>query len=183
MSPIIGIIASQNYPRVYNSYESIATVTVGSGGASSASFSSIPSTFKHLQIRALVKSSTSGDYDWSIRFNSDTGSNYTKHQLAGDGSTPFATGSASQAQIPSGFLWNASWSPTVADVLDYTSTSKNKTVRVLCGSDANGSGLVGLRSGMYFATPAAITSIQIIPTSGASGFAEYSSFALYGIKG
>ena len=192
MSPIIGArggLSASAYglftasAAIAGDYQSIATVTVGSGGSSSISFSSIVGTFKHLQIRIHAKSSTSGDYDWSLRFNSDTGTNYTKHQVAGDGSTTFATGTASQNQIPGGFLTNGAWSSSIADVLDYTSTSKNKTVRVLTGSDNNGDGLVGLRSGMYFATPAAITSIQIIPTSGASGFAEYTSFALYGIKG
>jgi len=53
---VIGAITAGLYaggvPPVTNSYESIATVTVGSGGASSASFSSIPSTFKHDKLLA-----------------------------------------------------------------------------------------------------------------------------------
>ena len=52
--PILGIIASQDYNRVTNSYESIATVTVGSGGSSSLTFSSIPATYTHLQIRYMA---------------------------------------------------------------------------------------------------------------------------------
>lgn len=32
-------------------YDSIATTTVGAGGAASITFSSIPSTYQHLQIR------------------------------------------------------------------------------------------------------------------------------------
>jgi hypothetical protein len=183
MSPILGIIASSRLVAAATSYESIATVTVGGAGASSITFSSIPATYTHLQIRVLAQNSVSGDYDWSLRFNSDTGANYTKHQLYGDGTTAYATGSASQNQIPGGFMYLTSWSPAVVDILDYTSTSKNKTVRLLTGSDNNGGGFAGLRSGVWFATPAAITSITIIPTSGGSGFLTNSSFALYGIKG
>jgi hypothetical protein len=165
-----------------NAYESIATTTVGAGGSSSVSFSSIPSTYKHLQIRVIAQNSVSGDYDWSIRFNSDTASNYSKHQLFGDGTSAYATGTASTAQIPGGFMRNANWGNGVVDILDYANTSKNKTVRLLTGSDGNGDGIVGLRSG-YWNSTSAVSSIQIIPTSGGSGFAQYSSFALYGIKG
>lgn len=159
----------------------LATVSLTST-ASSIEFTGIPANYTHLQLRVVTQASVSGDVDWSLRFNGDTGANYTKHQLFGNGSAAFATGSASQNQIPGGFTNLTAWSSSIVDILDYTSTSKNKTVKTLSGSDVNGSGYVGIRSGVWFASPVAITSIQIIPTSGGSGFATYSSFALYGIK-
>ena len=159
----------------------LATVSLTST-ASSIEFTGIPANYTHLQLRVVTKASVSGDVDWSLRFNGDTGANYTKHQLFGNGTSASATGTASQNQIPGGFTNLTAWSPSIVDILDYTSTSKNKTVKTLTGTDDNGSGYVGLRSGVWFATPAAITSIQIIPTSGGSGFATYSFFALYGIK-
>jgi len=175
-------MASQNYPRVTSAYESIATVIVGSGGSSSVSFTSIPSTYKHLQIRAIHKPTTSGDYDWSIQFNSDTGANYSKHQVAGDGSVTFATGTANTNQIPGGWNQYTDFGGSIVDILDYANTNKNKTVRTMTGADRNGAGLIGLRSG-YWNNTAAVSSILIIPTSGSTGLAQYSSFALYGIKG
>jgi hypothetical protein len=184
MAPILGILASQisGHLNPTTGFVSIATTTVGAGGASSISFSSIPSIYKHLQIRGISKPSTSGDYDWSIQFNSDTGTNYSKHQVFGDGTSAVATGTASQNQIPGAFNQYTDFGGFIVDILDYQNTSKNKTVRTLTGIDRNGNGLIGLRSG-YWNSASAISSIQIIPTSGSTGIAQYSSFALYGIQG
>jgi hypothetical protein len=175
-------MASQNYSRESNSYESIATVTVGSGGASSISFSSIPSTYQHLQIRFISKLSA-GD-DVIMRFNGDTANNYFNHILYGNGSSaissvPFGGAYSGVALYYTGS--SSSIAGGVVDVLDYTSTAKNKTVRFLGGYDDNGSGNIDLASGLWSATPAAVTSITIKPVS--NNFSQYSSFALYGIKG
>jgi hypothetical protein len=161
-----------------NSYESIATVTVGSGGAASVTFSSIPSTYQHLQIRAY---DTSNSLGWvSLIFNGDTTTNYKQHELRGDGSS--ASGQVSSTtDSMSLYLHNSNPSSGVIDILDYLSTNKNKTVRTLGGYDANGSGYISLTSNLWRATPAAITSILL--TSTGSNFNQYSSFALYGIKG
>ena len=159
----------------------IATTVVGAGGSSTVTFSSIPQNYEHLQIRAIHKPSTSGDFDWSIQFNGDTAANYSKHQVFGDGTSAIATGTASQTQISGGFNQYTDWGSTVMDILDYQNTNKNKTVRTLTGADRNGAGVVGIRSG-YWNSTSAVSSILIIPTSGSTGFAQYSSFALYGIK-
>jgi hypothetical protein len=73
-----------------------------------------------------------------------------------------------------------SFTGAVLDILDYTSTNKNKTTRSLTGFDANGSGEIYLFSSLWFATPAAVNTLTIAPASGV--ISEYSSFALYGIK-
>jgi len=159
------------------SYESIATVSVGGGGSSSISFSSIPSTYKHLQIRVALLTTAGGV---NIRYNSDTGSNYTYHQLYGTGTSALANAGTSQT---SGFIAynNAAGSnPTVAivDILDYENTNKYTTHRSLAGTDVNGSGgTLTFFSGLWLNT-AAVSSINIIGT-----FSQYSHFALYGIKG
>jgi hypothetical protein len=170
-----------------NSYESISTVTVGSGGAATITFSSIPSTYKHLQIRWLARDNFASDAsDLNMRFNSDSGANYVWHQLVGDGSTAAAYASTSQTSMRAGFVAGSTaganiFAATVLDLLDYANTSKNKTVRNLGGFDKNGSGSVGLQSGLWMST-AAITQIDLTPRVGTS-FSQYSSFALYGIKG
>ena len=185
--PILGITASQNYPRVTNSYESIATVTVGSGGSSTVTFSSIPSTYQHLQIRGLVRDNRSAALNnITFQVNSDTGANYTQHALYGDGSSVGAFGNASTNLTYGGLIPSASttasvFGVTVIDILDYANTNKYKTFRVLSGFDANGSGGVRLYSGLWMST-SAMTSITFdSETSG--DFVQYSSFALYGIKG
>ena len=182
---MIGAITAGLYaggvPPVTNSYESIATVTVGSGGSSSISFSSIPSTFKHLQIRSINLSSST-DNNILMTFNSDTASNYSRHYMYGDGSSVGASATTSTTALVPMTMGNSS-NPMVfiCDVLDYQSTSKNKTIRSLGGTDRNGSGYVTFYSGLWFKTPEAISTITL--TTAAGNFNQYSSFALYGIKG
>lgn len=182
MSPILGIFAS-SAPAVTNSYESIATVTVGAGGSSSVSFSSIPSTFKHLQIRQLNLNDVANQTIF-IRFNSDTGSNYARHQVGGTGAVTYASGEASQTAGFIGFGAGSTSSSygaaTITDILDYTNTNKYTTVRAISGNDYNGAGQIVLRSTLWMNT-AAVTAINIYPDSG--NFKEYSHFALYGIRG
>jgi hypothetical protein len=158
-----------------NSYESISTSVVGGGGSSSITFSSIPSTFKHLQLRYLVK--TSGNVDFNMTLNGSS-SNYYAHILRGNGSSATGEGYAISTITNVG---SAGFTAGVTDILDYTSTNKNKTSRTLVGADYNGSGTVGIWSQLWFATPAAVNQITLTPASGT--VSEYSSFALYGIKG
>ena len=174
-------------PAISPSYESIATVSVGSGGSSSISFSSIPSTFKHLQIRALVRGTVAASTDaWYLRYNSDSGSNYFgTHILYGTGSAAgvYASGTQTQNQISDSVGSTATantFATSVTDILDYSSTNKYKTQRTLYGFDLNGSGTVALSSGLWLNT-SAVSTILLAPSSG--NFAQYSSFALYGIKG
>jgi hypothetical protein len=185
LSPILGIIASQNYPRITGSYDSIATVTVGAGGQSSISFSSIPSTYKHLQIRAIQFCGTTS-YNTLIRYNSDSGNNYASHYLEGTGSTVGAGVAYGNPPVSYGAIGEARGGTTypdafVCDILDYTNTNKYKTARSISGYDANGSGLIALRSSLWMST-SAVTSITIT-NDAAVNFTQYSSFALYGIKG
>ena len=169
-----------------NSYESISTVTVGAGGSASIDFTSIPSTYTHLQIRAICKDTTATSNVGSIygRFNSDTGSNYARHYLNGSGSAVGAGGGSSQTSMFFGTGLEANFTnifaANVIDILDYANTNKYKTTRSLSGADTNGGGFVQFMSGLWMNT-AAITSITILPNQ--NNFAQYSSFALYGIKG
>ena len=185
MAPILGIYASQMSGHlVTNSYASIATQTVGSGGASSITFSSIPSTYTHLQIRIFGKGNNAAIYESvGMEFNGDTGSNYTLHWLTGDGSAASSLGLTPRSEIRAAYIGGASGSNTgggVVDILDYTNTNKYKTSRSLSGTDANGSGYVYFISGLWMST-SAISSIYLYPIFGSS-FSQYSSFALYGVK-
>ena len=161
----------------------IGMVQVGSAGASTVSFSSIPSTYTHLQVRFMnFGQSSTAQY---FRLNGDAGSNYARHLLVGSGSSAAAYAGASQTE-----LWPISGLNTtnlaavgVIDILDYKNTSKYKTTRTLGGIDNNGgvtNNEVALSSGLWMNTNA-ITSITFFPLSG--NFTQHSSFALYGIKG
>jgi hypothetical protein len=172
------------------SYESIATVTVGAGGSSSISFSSIPSTFKHLQIRGIVACTVSGTDANSITVsaNSDTTpSNYYYHWLYGTGSAVGTValntyGGYTTQGVASKTGATNTFGALVIDILDYANTSKYKTFRGLSGTDMNNtSGQIGLTSGLWMNT-SAISSLSINVTY-AGNLAQYSSFALYGIKG
>lgn len=159
----------------------IAESTVGAGGTASVTFSNIPADYQHLQIRGIAQAGTSYG---RIRFNGDTGANYRDHYLVGNGVSTFSgsqgTGYNSILFMAwGGFGVSPSWAGFVIDVLDYTSASKNKTTRLLAGFDNNGSGVIELDSGIWFATPSAITSVNI-STNG--NFAQYSTFQLYGVR-
>lgn len=169
-----------------SSYESIATAT-GTGSSGTITFSSIPSGFKHLQIRGIMRSSDTATVGTvGIRMNGASGTSYAWHYLTGDGGATGASGVASTAQIVAGQGTAASSSANtmgvlLADILDYTSTSVNKTLRYLGGNDQNGSGSVFVGSGVYLATTA-VTSLDIILTTAGKFFTTQTTFALYGIK-
>lgn len=183
MSPILGIWASQNYPRITNSYESIATVTLGSA-ASSISFSSIPSTYKHLQVRLFLKGSlTDVGIDCFTSFNSDTTStNYYSHYLGGNGSGTFQGANANRyfGAMPGTNSTNV-FSGVIMDILDYANTNKYTTGRLIYGYDMNGSGYVTMQSVLWKNT-AAVNAISITSATGGN-FQTYSQAALYGIRG
>lgn len=161
------------------SYDSLASVTVPSGGTASITFSGIPSTYTHLELR-YSWADTSGA-EIAVQFNGDTtAGNYYRHYLQGSGASA-AAGSSNNYTF-GGYYGGAAnqFNGSVMNILDYTNTNKYKTVRTLWGYDSNGSGYVGLTSGLWSNT-AAINSITFT-TNGSGVFSQYSSFALYGVK-
>jgi hypothetical protein len=180
MSSSVGIFASQISGHLFTlqgSYDALASVTVPSGGVSSVTFAGIPTGYSHLQIRSLsLNSSTSNIW---MRANSDTSANYASHWLQGDGSGASAGSYVSQSDgIFYGYNTTAQPMASVCDILDYA-TNKYKTVRSLQGNDTNGSGNIFFRSNLWTST-SAINALTIYCQSGS--FAQYSSFALYGVK-
>ena len=181
MAPILGIYASQisGHLAPPNSYASIGTVTVGSGGSSSITFSSIPSTYTHLQIRGTYLNSSAGS--GLLNFNGDTTSNWPFHQLYGNGSSVVSSASTSNPFGQITYSDGSSTSPLgfVCDILDYANTNKYKTVRTIGGNDTNGAGYMMYRSCLWPST-SAINSMVLTAQNGS--YAQYSSFALYGIR-
>lgn len=184
--PILGITASSITGSTQTSYQSISTVNV-STAVSSITFSSIPATYTHLQIRCIARSSYLNTGYGSIQFNSDTGSNYNAHYVYGNGSAVVASAMGNYTRMDFLALSQSAsntFGAGVIDILDYSNTNKYKTVRSLVGGDDNGGsgGRIALDSGVWMST-SAITSINISSGGGAENFQQYSQFALYGIKG
>jgi hypothetical protein len=190
MSPILtGVIASGisgNLTPLWSpegGYDALASVSLSTATAS-ITFSGIPTGYKHLQIRGLSNNTVSSSAFIYAAFNTDTSTNYNWHQLSGDGSAASASNSAS---FPGAVINNmglgtnntAIFGAAIIDILDYTSTTKNKTVRSLSGFDGNGSGVVCINSNLWRNTTA-ITSITMTYAGG--NFAQHSQFALYGVK-
>lgn len=184
-----GSLLVGNAPFIPTDFESIATVN-GTGASATITFSSIPATYVALQIRLLSRadSGSGNNAVIGLQFNSDTGANYTRHQLRGDGSVVSAFGSTgntnafvTSGSAGSGALANA-MGVSIIDIHDYASTTKNKTVRSLTGMDLNSvDGQILLTSSLWINT-SAINSISIIHPSGQT-FSTTTVASLYGIKG
>ena len=190
--PIVGSFAGAS-ARAYGlgagsvllgDFESIQTTTVGTA-VSTVTFSSIPQTYTHLQIRAICRlGESTSDNNIFMQFNGDTAANYSNHYLYGSGSGAASNGGVSSSNMPcmrcTGSTSTANmFGAGIIDILDYANTNKYKTLRSISGNDQNGSGFAFMQSGNWRST-AAITSVSFVVAT--SNIAVNSSFALYGVK-
>ncbi len=177
-----------------NSYESIATQVVATT-ANSITFSAIPNTFTHLQIRG-ISSGTRNDYrisEFGTTFNGDSGNNYSSADMYGNGTgstlAPTVLTSISNIRLAPGTQGanaggTARFGAVIIDILDYANTNKYKIFRANSGVDVVGNynglnGRMGMTGGTWLNT-SAITSITL--TCNLPPFIQYTKFALYGIK-
>ena len=169
-----------------NTFTKIASVSIGSGGASSIDFTSIPSTYTDLQVLLSVRSSTTGGNAWvglKLRFNSST-SGYTDRTVAGNGSTPFSFGTT---YGDFGFLGDIDMSDNTASTFGNTSLycpnyagSQNKSYSSDSVQENNATlAQSNLVAGLW-SNASAITSINLTLNTG--NFVQYSTAVLYGIK-
>lgn len=164
-----------------NTYEAIATVTVGSGGAANITFSSIPATYTDLVVKISARTTaTNGSYI-TMGFNGST-SSFSNRTLYGSG------GSVGSFTVPTrfgGYINNSgttanTFSNTEIYIPNYTSAN-NKSFSDDGASETNGTAAeLSLSAGLWSNT-SAITSIEL-GVGDAGNFAEYSTATLYGIK-
>jgi hypothetical protein len=194
-------IASLKYKSLSSTLTAPAEIDLGamiplmtttlSSTASSVTFTSIPQSYEHLQIRIIGRSTIVDTNDFMMaRFNSDTGSNYSYHYLRGDGTSGTSQGAgfgSSDYLRNVGFITGSSatsnvFGVSIVDILDYTNTNKLKTIKVFTGKDSNSNNQDGrvILSSMLWNSTSAINSITLFTQS---NIATTSSFALYGIKG
>ena len=162
-------------------YEAIATVTVGSGGAANIEFTSIPGTYTDLVVMASLKGdSPLNDIQVYVYFNSNT-SNYSRRLLYGDGSSAVSA-SASDAiavlqNIPS---FSASTFASTSLYIPNYAGSTNKSFSSDTVTENNATNSYAAMYAALWSNTSAITSIKLDPVNG--DLVQYSSATLYGIK-
>lgn len=185
--PVLGIVASSISGNLSSgAFESISTATLGSNSGV-VNITSIPSTYKHLQLRIVGRHVGSiGIADAIVFFNGDENANYTKSwTFTFDGNGPYTSRGTSQNGFSMGYFANNGSSSVngsyVLDIIDYANTNKFKTVQYLNGAEKTSGGTtVAMHGTASWLSTAAISSIRV--TCGDS-IAAGSTFALYGIKG
>jgi hypothetical protein len=193
-----GSMLAGNTPYVPNDFESIATAS-GTGSSGTITFSNIPGTYRHLQIRYLGQT-TRGTYAQDalgLRLNGDSGSTYSRHlyrlnEVSTTGTVKIEQGNQAEINFDYGTLGAAGgsanfWAVGVIDILDYKDTNKHKTVKMIAGTDSNGTvggvySVVGMYEGTWRNTNA-ITSIDFITPATGANFVSGTKFYLYGIRG
>ena len=151
-------------------YDCIATTTLGST-QTSVSLTSISGSYTDLII--IINGSFSSGSGVDTQFNSDTGTNYSRTRVYGDGTSALSARSTNATAISSGYL-GTTQSVTIIQIMNYANTTTYKTL--LARGSASGSQVVAT-AGLWRST-AAITSVTL---SGGT-FASGSTFTLYGIK-
>jgi hypothetical protein len=170
-----------------NTYTLIASNTVGSGGTAAITFSSIPATYTDLLVKMSARTAynIAGSISAFLRFNGDTGSNYSGRRLIGTGSSVTSDNSSTTSFINTFLDITAYTANTFGNaeyyIPNYTgSTAKSISVDGVTEHNAVLS-YASLVAGLWTGT-AAITSINIAPEPSTGDFVQYSSFYLYGIK-
>lgn len=174
---------------VPSDYELIATTIVTSAGT--VGFNSIPQTYKHLQLRITSRSNTSTNQSLlGMQFNNDGAGNYGYgfHYLKGNGSS-VSSGVIGGTGYPLAFSYNQPgtsissniYAAGIIDILDYTNTNKNKTIRSFGGMAVSSYNEITLSSGLWLST-AAITSLVVLNQSSPYQIDSGSRLSLYGVK-
>ncbi len=162
-----------------STYTPIASVTLSSA-QSSVTFSGIPQTYTDLVVVGSIKTGAN-TYQPILRFNGDSGSNYSSTVIAGSGSAASSNRHTNQNGIyanpgpgigTAGDFW-----PWIVQVQNYTNTNINKTVLHRFN---NAQSYVVAGVGLWRNT-AAITSITLVAEAGSNDFQSGSTFNLYGV--
>jgi len=186
------ILTLQKYNSMVAGYSNVAdfeliSTTLISSNTASVTFdvSTFASTYKHLQVRILAKSNTTPNDSVDLTFNNDTGTNYSYHSMYGNGSSAGAEAATSSPSCYSVATLATSadtnqFGMALIDIVDAFSTVKNKTIRVLKGTNLGSGSSLQLTSGSWRNT-GVVTSVKL--TARGSNFASGSRLSLYGLRG
>lgn len=153
-------------------------------GVTEITFSSIPQTYSHLQLRLFAQTNASGTgfSGYDTYFNSDnTATNYWRHYFIGTGAAAAGGGSNNSAfgYGNGGNSLSKPYGVTIIDILDYTNTNKYTTSKAVSVSENNDTTGYVIYNSLLWSNTAAVTTIRI---TSYYAWTAYSSFALYGIK-
>jgi hypothetical protein len=196
--PILGVIASSIAKNTFSptgSFDAIATYTVPAGGVTSVTFAGLPTNgqYSHLQIRWVGRvTAATTDENLQIQVGNssiDTGANYSQHVYYGFGATTASGasfGNANTTGVSVGRLTGANstaniYGAGILDILDYSSSLKNKTFRSVAGADQNSSGVAWVAGGAWYNT-SPITTIKFNQLFGSGNIEANSQFTIYGIR-
>jgi len=172
--------------------KAIQTVSVGAGGASAITFSSIPQTYTDLFIIWSARGARVFQYDSAqIRFNSDTGSNYSYIDMYMPNNGTTTTGNQTSRGIadriyltdviPAANSTASTFSAITIHIPNYTSSAQ-KVCLIEAAGEANTTSTgdsVRLQLSGYWNNTSAINTISLAAYS--ANMAQYSSATLYGI--
>ena len=167
-----------------NTFELIASSTVGSGGATTIDLTSIPSTYTDLVLKVSARTTTGSFPDGSLQFNNDTGSNYRWRNIYGTGSGAGSNNGGTTTSIAFGTLVGSSetantFTSSEIYIPNYAgSTQKSLSADSVTENNAS-TAYMAMLAGLWTST-SAITSIKL--TTSATAFAQYSTAYLYGVK-
>jgi hypothetical protein len=166
-----------------NTFELISAVTVGSGGAASIDFTSIPATYTDLVVKYSLRADADTGYAY-VRFNSDSGSNYKWMRLVGDTAASSASSASATyiqlaASMENSIYTSSTFSNGELYVPNYAGATQ-KSVSDDAVNETNAAGAFrGLIAGLWTGT-AAIASLSLVSVSG--NLVQYSTAYLYGVK-
>ena len=161
-------------------YEAIATVTVGSGGAANIEFTSIPATYTDLVVKVSGRAANAANSaELYIRFNG-VATGYSSKLLYGSGSS---VGSSTETTMPGLATAASDTASTFGNTEFYIPNyagSNNKSVSTDGVSENNATAAYQYLNAGLWSNTAAITSIALTTNKG--NFVQYSTATLYGIK-
>ena len=159
-----------------NTYKQIASTTLGSAAAS-VTFSSIAGTYTDLVLVCNPIITTTND-QIAIRLNGDTGTNYSRTILAGNGTTTASYQGSSESYAYTGYYSTLYTNPTT-NIFHFMNYSNATTYKTLLGRSSSAD-TTALSSVNLWRSTSAITSI-VLTIAGATNFDAGSTFNLYGI--
>jgi len=184
---LLGILNSQAAAAgPAGAYDLLETTTLT--GSASVTFTGLDSysDYKHLQVRYVARGSSGRLFFVRTRLNGVTTASYSHHYLSKEATDPLiSSGAGSSSEITYGGMVSGStnvanaYGAGVLDILDFSNSSKNTTVRSFSGVAGSSEleSVIMLGSGALYST-AAITQIDFYGT-----YLSGSRFSLYGIKG
>lgn len=164
-----------------NTFTLISSTTVGSGGASSIDFTSIPSTYTDLVIKCSLRTNRGSTGDWlNISYNGST-SSFTTRYIEGNGATAVSgTDTRLIADIEAANNTASVFSSTDIYIPNYAG-STNKSLSADSVAEQNGTTSYSTLVANLWSNTAAINQITLTP-GGGTAFVQYSAAYLYGVK-